>query len=55
MEAASGTKTAYANPITYTITYNTRSGSVNGNPATYTVESSGITLNNPNRIHSKFA
>lgn len=55
MPAFATGKTAYATPITYNITYNTRSGSVSGNPATYTVESSGITLNNPNRIHSKFA
>ena len=56
MPAFSTGKTAYANTIPYTITYNTRSGSVSpANPTGYTVESSGITLNNPSRIHSKFA
>lgn len=56
MPAFSTGKTAYATPITYTITYNPRSGTVSpANPTSYTVESSGITLNNPDRIHSKFA
>ena len=56
MPAFSTGKTAYATPITYTITYNTRSGSVSApNPTSYTVESSGITLNNPSRYASKFA
>jgi len=56
MPAFSTGKTAYATPITYNITYNTRSGTVSpANPTTYTVESSGITLNNPTRIYSKFA
>ena len=37
-------------PITYTITYNLASGSVaTENPATYTIESAAITLNNPTR------
>ena len=56
MPAFSTGKTAYATPITYNITYNTKEGTVSpANPTTYTVESSGITLNNPDRIHSKFA
>lgn len=56
MPAFSTGKTAYATPITYTITYNTRSGSESApNPTSYTVESSGITLNNPSRYASKFA
>lgn len=56
MPAFSTGKTAYATPIEYTITYNTRSGSVSpANPVTYDVETATFTLNNPDRIHSKFA
>ena len=56
MPAFSTGKTAYATPKTYNITYDTKEGSVSApNPTSYTVESSGITLNNPSRIHSEFA
>ena len=42
--------------ITYTITYDLDGGIVNGtNPATYTVESDGITLTNPTREGYTFA
>jgi len=53
-----GTVTLYAQwtPITYTITYNLDGGSVaTANPATYTVETATITLNNPTREGYTFA
>ena len=56
MPAFSTGKTAYATPIVYTITYNTRSGTVNpANPTRYTVESGDIILTQPERVHSEFA
>ena len=36
-------------PITYTISYNLNSGSVSGNPTSYTIESNNFTLKNPTR------
>lgn len=36
-------------PISYTITYLLDGGTVTGNPASYTIEDSAITLNNPTR------
>ncbi len=43
------TITAKWNTITYTITYYLDGGSINGNPATYTIESDKITLINPTK------
>lgn len=55
MPASDQTRTAVATPITYTITYNTKWGTVSqANPDNYNVESSKITLNNPTRSHSQF-
>ena len=39
--------TANWNTITYTITYDLNGGTVSGNPSSFTVDSSDITLNNP--------
>ena len=36
-------------PITYTISYDNAGGTVSGNPVSYTIESSNITLNNPTK------
>ena len=49
--------TATWTPIAYTITYNGVEGATfaNANPATYTVESAAITLNNPTREGYTFA
>ena len=46
-----GNKTFWAKwtPSSYTISYNLDGGNVSGNPTTYTVESSTITLNNPTK------
>lgn len=46
-----GAKTYYAKwtPSSYTISYNLDGGNVSGNPTTYTVESSTITINNPTK------
>ncbi len=46
-----GNKTYYAkwNPATYKITYILDGGTVTGNPAGYTIESSAITLKNPTK------
>lgn len=55
MPAQDISKTAYAIPTEYTITYNTKLGNVSpANPTTYTVESEPITLNEPTRIYSIF-
>lgn len=42
-------------PINYSITYTLNGGSVSGNPAVYTIESSSFTLNNPTRTGYDFA
>lgn len=56
MPAKNAEKTAYAEPIVYTITYDTKSGTViPANPTSYTVESGDIRLTNPDRYASKFA
>lgn len=48
--------TATWTPITYTITYDLAGGSVSGtNPASYTIESTDITLNNPTKTGYIFA
>ena len=52
-DASSGDQvvTLYVNwtPRTYNITYTLNSGTASGNPSTYNIESSAITLNNPTR------
>ena len=40
--------------INYTITYNLNSGTVSGNPTSYTIESDAITLKNPTRANYIF-
>ncbi|NCC90768.1 MAG: hypothetical protein EOM01_10525, partial [Spirochaetia bacterium] len=56
---SSGNKDIYAKwtPITYTLTYHLNSGTAPSpdNPATYTIETSTITLKNPNRTGYTFA
>ena len=42
-------------PIEYKITYTLNSGSVSGNPTTYTIETATITLKNPTRTGYTFA
>lgn len=55
MPAFSTGKTAYATPIVYTITYNySWADSIPSNPATYTVESGVVEINNPARQNSTF-
>lgn len=50
MPAQNVTLTAQWTPTNYTITYNGLDGAiVSGNPATYTIESDAITLNNPTK------
>ncbi len=52
MPAKNATMTANATPISYSITYDLASGTLEEgktNPATYSIESSLITLNNPTR------
>ena len=48
---ATGNKEYWAGwtPISYSITYVLDGGNVSGNPTSYTIESSAITLNNPTR------
>ena len=46
--------TANWNTITYTITYELNGGSVSGNPSSFTVDSSDITLNNPTKSGATF-
>ena len=41
-------------PVTYSITYNLAGGSVSGNPTSYNIESSAITLKNPTRTGYTF-
>src|SRR5690606_5290124 len=42
-------------PITYTVTYSNLEGTIHGNPATYTIETTTITLQNPtNRVGYNF-
>ena len=48
------TKELNATPIVYNITYDPNGGTPSSNPATYTVETSGFTLNNPTGTHSTF-
>ena len=56
MPASNIIRTASATPTVYTITYNTRSGTVAvANPTTYTVETDDFSLNPPTRVHSNFA
>ena len=49
------TYTATWTPVTYTITYNLNGGSVSGNPASYTIETTSFTLKNPTRTGYTFA
>ena len=52
---ANATLTASSTPIVYTITYDLDGGTVaNANPTSYTVESSNITLNNPEKSGNIF-
>lgn len=50
-KAVTGKTSVYASwtPISYSITYVLDGGNVSGNPTSYTIESSAITLNNPTR------
>jgi len=58
-KGSSGDKALYAKwtPITYNLTYHLNSGTAPSvdNPATYTIETSTITLNNPSRTGYTFA
>ena len=45
---------AHWTPVSYTISYTLNSGTVSGNPTSYTIESSAITLNNPTRTGYTF-
>ncbi|MCM1120297.1 MAG: InlB B-repeat-containing protein [bacterium] len=51
LATATGNKEYWAKwtPISYSITYVLDGGTVTGNPASYTIEDSAITLNNPTR------
>ncbi|MGN0387107.1 MAG: InlB B-repeat-containing protein [Lachnospiraceae bacterium] len=55
-QGSTGNKTFYAGwkVITYNITYYLNGGSVSGNPATYTIETNSITLQNPTRDGYEF-
>lgn len=46
--------TANWNTIAYTITYDLNGGYVSGNPSSFTVDSSDITLNNPTKLGATF-
>ncbi len=50
-ETVTGKTSVYASwtPVSYSITYILDGGNVSGNPTSYTIESSAITLNNPTK------
>ncbi|MBR4765221.1 MAG: InlB B-repeat-containing protein, partial [Clostridia bacterium] len=45
---------AHWTPVNYTISYNLNGGSASGNPSSYNIESSAITLNNPSKTGHTF-
>ena len=49
------TLTALWTPVTYSISYTLNSGSVSGNPTSYTIETASFTLKNPTRTGYTFA
>ena len=55
-KGSTGNKSYTANwtPITYTISYTLNSGTVTGNPTTYTIETATFTLKNPTRTDYTF-
>ena len=51
---AAGSLYAKWTPISYSISYNLNSGSVSGNPTSYTIETAAFTLKNPSRTGYTF-
>lgn len=51
---AAGSLYAKWTPVSYSISYNLNSGSVSGNPTSYTIETTSFTLRNPSRTGYTF-
>ena len=51
---AAGSLYAKWTPVSYSISYNLNSGSVSGNPTSYTIETASFTLRNPSRTGYTF-